>query len=193
MKSPKLENSILDRVIKGEESALRYLVEEHQNIAFSIALRIVNNREDAEEVVQDGFVKAFKGVRAFNRKGKFSTWLYRIIYNTALTKIRGKKSLYNLFQDSYSKDAIEIHGLNDGFIKLKNDEQKKYIELAVAQLETNEQLLISLFYTSEMSIIEIAEITGINKSTIKVNIHRARKKLQIILSEMLHIKLNDLI
>ena len=104
------EELAIDRAIIGDESALRYLLEKHKAFAFTIAIRIVKNREDAEEIVQDSFVKAFKALRSFKQSGKFSTWLYKIVYNTALTSIRRsrccqKKTSYVYRRYIYKRDA----------------------------------------------------------------------------------------
>lgn len=187
------EESLIDRAIKGEEAALRSLLEKHKAFAFTIALRIVKNREDAEEVVQDGFIKAFKALRSFKRSGKFSTWLYKIIYHTALTSIRGKKIFMDSLEDSFDENLSGIKQTQDGFVSLKNEDQKTYLHMAIARLNQNENLLITLYYTCELSISEVAEVTGLNPSTIKVKVHRARHKLYKILSALLKHEINDLL
>ena len=127
------EELVIDRAIKGEEIALRYLLEKYQAFAFTIALRIVKNREDAEEVVQDGFIKAFKMLRSFKGSGKFSTWLYRIIYNTALTTIRGHKIFLDSIDDSFNENMSTIKQYQEGFVNLKNEDQKNYLQMAIAE------------------------------------------------------------
>ena len=88
-----LGDHYIDSALRGERKGLEYLVNAYRDMAYTIAFRIVGNREDAEEVVQDSFLKAFKYLNQFKRASKFSTWLYRIIYNTALTKIGTKNNL----------------------------------------------------------------------------------------------------
>ena len=85
------EDHYLDKAIHGERTGLEYLVDAYKEMAYTIAIRIVSNSEDAEEVVQDSFLKAFKYLDQFKRASKFSTWLYRIIYTTALTKLGSRK------------------------------------------------------------------------------------------------------
>lgn len=187
------ESLVIDQAIEGDETALRFLLERHKSFAFTIALRIVKNREDAEEIVQDGFIKAFKALRSFKKSGKFSTWLYKIIYNTALTSIRGgKKSLISM--DEHPDNQLPISAHNEsGFEKLKTNDQKKYLYIAVNKLEQPERLLITLYYTCELSISEVSEITGINPSTIKVKLHRARHSLRDVLSTLLKNEMNNLL
>ncbi|WP_373515351.1 RNA polymerase sigma factor [Persicitalea sp.] len=179
------EDSIIDLALKGDESAYRHLLEKYKTFAFTIALRIVPNREDAEEVAQDSFVKAFKALRGFNRAGKFSTWLYRIVYRTALTSIRrGRIELEYLEESPDYEHAIPDEYAN-GFDKLIRQDQEKYIQMAISKLSETDKLVVTLFYTCENTIQEISAITGWNPSTIKVRLHRARQKLHTELSELL--------
>ena len=81
------DDIIIDRILEGDENQYKVLIDKYKNYAFTLALNVLNNREDAEEVAQDSFVKAFKNLKKFNRQAKFSTWFYRIVTNTAITKI----------------------------------------------------------------------------------------------------------
>ena len=83
--------SLVNRILRGETPAYRELVNRHKDYAFTIAYRILNNREDAEEAAQDAFVRAFNALPNFNRESKFTTWFYRVIINAALT-IQQKKN-----------------------------------------------------------------------------------------------------
>ena len=83
---------MLKLAVQGDEAGLDYLVSVYKDLAYTIAIKIVSNHEDAEEVVQDAFLKAFSALENFREASKFSTWLYRIVYNTAITKARGKKA-----------------------------------------------------------------------------------------------------
>lgn len=187
------EGQIIDQAIEGNESALRYLLERYKGFAFTIAIRIVKNREDAEEIVQDSFIKAFKALKKFKRSGKFSTWLYKITYNTALTSKRKGKLETNPMEE-YLEDKLSIpDNYSNGFLKLKNDDQEKYLKIAIGQLDDTDKLLVTLYYTCEMSISEVTEITGWNGSTIKVRLHRARQKLYNNLSELLKHEMKDLL
>lgn len=168
----------LSKVIEGDVSAYSYIVNQYKNMAFSIALRIVNNREDAEEVTQDAFLKAYNSIKKFNHKSKFSTWLYKIVYNTAISKIRkNKKNSVTRQLTDENIENLNSENINDALIKLDEENQKKIINLAINKLSENEKLIITLYYLSEKSIIEITEITNFSSSNIKVILHRARKKM----------------
>jgi RNA polymerase sigma factor (sigma-70 family) len=166
----------IDRVLSGDTASFSFLVSKHKNLVFTIALKIMNNREDAEEVAQDTFLKAYQSLGSFERKSKFSTWLYRIAYNAAVSKTRKKKIEYTGIDDfvitNYSTDEIRenMNGIDES-------EQAVLVDRALKKLPDDDQLLISLFYREENSIDEISYITGLTVSNVKVRLHRIRKKL----------------
>jgi RNA polymerase sigma-70 factor (ECF subfamily) len=183
------DNHYIDRVLNGDVSAYATLVSKHKNLVFSIALKILNNREDAEEVAQDCFVKVFQALKTFERKSKFSTWLYRIVYNAAISRTR-KKRLELVPMDDY---VIQNYSEDDHFggaADLDPEEQKEMIDRAMKQLTDDESLLITLFYKGENSIEDISSITGLSMSNVKVRLHRIRKKLHGELSLMMNRAMN---
>ena len=160
------------------------MVAKHKNLVFSIALKILNNREDAEEVAQDCFLKVFHALKTFEKKSKFSTWLYRIVYNAAISKTRKKKldlvPMDNYVIDNYTEDEV-ISGIDE----ISPEQQKTMIEKAMARLTDDDNLLIALFYKAENSIEDISHITGLSMSNVKVRLHRIRKKLQDEIATMM--------
>jgi len=100
----------IEKVVAGDNSAYRTLVEKHKELVFTIAVKILRNREEAEEVAQDVFLKAFNALPNFKAEAKFSTWLYRITYNTAISQSRRKKPVFSAIDDemidNYTTDAI---------------------------------------------------------------------------------------
>lgn len=186
-------NAIQDAMV-GNEDGYRYLLEKYQTYAFSIAIGIVRNEENAEEAVQDAFIRVFKNIAKFKKKGKFSTWLYRIVYNTSLTSLRGKQKI-----DVHSLNEPENYELDipdscaNGLEDLNRSDKIKFVNKAIANLPESENLVITLYYTNECSIIEIAQITGWNISTIKTRLYRARQNLYIELSMLLGNETNEII
>jgi RNA polymerase sigma-70 factor, ECF subfamily len=170
------DNYYIDKVLSGDVSAYAMLVSKHKNLVFTIGLKVLNNREDAEEIAQDTFLKAFQSLRGFERKSKFSTWLYRIAYNAAVSKTRKKKLEFSGMEDhiinNYSVDEITE---NAG--KLDQSVQLMLVEKAMQRLPGGDHLLMTLFYKQENSIEEISEITGLTVSNVKVKLHRIRKRL----------------
>ncbi|MCD4746880.1 MAG: sigma-70 family RNA polymerase sigma factor [Bacteroidales bacterium] len=186
----KKDSFYIEKVLNGNASAYTYLVNKHKNMAFTIANKIIRNREDAEEIAQDAFLKVFHSLNTFKQDSKFSTWLYRIVYNTAISKTRKKKlqttPLENKLIENFTIDEIK-----EDVKQLDYDEQKKIINNAIKKLTEEESLIITLFYMEGSSVEEISEITNLSKSNVKVKLHRIRKKLYIELQELLKNELKE--
>jgi RNA polymerase sigma factor (sigma-70 family) len=181
------DSHYIDKVINGDVSAYSALIEKHKSLVFSIAIKILDNREDAEEIAQDTFLKAYHSLGSFERKSKFSTWLYRIAFNSAISKKRKKKlesvELDDNIMFNYSTDAITTTVEH-----LDENEQIQLIDRALQKLPSDDSLLITLFYKSQQSIEEISNITGLTQTNVKVKLHRIRKKLYDIIMDMTETK-----
>ena len=167
--------NILNRIRMGDKSAYKELINRHKDYAFTVAYRILNNREDAEEVAQDAFMQVFGAMNSFNGESKFTTWFYRIIFNAALMQKR-KNKLESVDIENSSEAFLVIHS-SDSAEDLQKNERKMAIQKALQNLSADDAVMITLFYLNELSLEEIAEITKISAETIKVKIHRARKRL----------------
>jgi len=168
---------IIVQVIAGNKMLFAHLVDRYKTMAFTLAFRILGNREDAEETVQDAFVKAYEHLAEFRRQSKFSTWLYRIVYNTSITRGRKKKPAMMevdrrtlLHEDTSQADSL-LYGFTE-------EEAGDFIRKILALLPDEDRTIITLHYLNESGIDEIHEITGLSKANIKVKLFRARKKLQ---------------
>ena len=184
---------IIAKVKQGDMVAFNALIDEYKAMAFTLALKLMKNREDAEEVAQDAFVKAYKNIGQFEGKSKFSTWLYTIVYNTALTRLR-KKQLDIQDIDSHSVEfssAFSESGME--WRNLQRDERSSYIKQALEQLVVEDQVVITLFYLNENSLAEICEITNWELSNVKVRLHRARKRLLVELEKLLETEVRSLL
>jgi len=159
---------VINRILEGEQHLYAQLVNKHKSYAYSLALRILENKPDAEEAAQDAFVKAFKYLAGFNREAKFSTWFYRIVFNTAVSYKRKQKIKLQ------SIETVRIGYSQDG---MERSDKKKFIDQAIGKLNEADRIAITLFYLQEFSLEEIAEVTGSPANTIKVRIHRARHRL----------------
>lgn len=182
----------IEKVLQGDISSYNYLVNNYKDMVYTIALKIVRNHEDAEEIAQDSFVKAFQKLESFRGESKFSTWLYTIVYRTAISKIR-KKNIETTDIDDF---VIENHSVDFSFPQLdllKAEEQRKYVKIAIDSLSELDALLITLFYLNENTFDEINEITGLTKTNIKVRLFRARKKLYKELSQILETELKTIL
>ena len=172
----------IEQVLLGNTHAFEPLVNRHQHNVFNIIYRIVQHQQEAEEVAQDVFVKAFQALSSFNQKSKFSTWMYRIAYNAAISHQRKKKVIALPLQDEVLEYTEE-----DFFSDYEDTHVLKqhYLPKALEQLSGESQLLISMYYQQDLSISEMSEITEMTASNIKVKLYRARKSLHDYISEML--------
>ncbi len=185
---PKASDSeLIQSVLKGNRSAYADLIKRHQRYVFTLALRFVKNREEAEEIAQDVFVKAFKALKDFQGTAKFSTWLYRITFNTAMVYNRKKRlDMVSVDDEGFGNSAaneIATDG-DDGF---ENKSKAVYLNKAINSLAEDDATVITLFYQNEQSLEEIAEIMNIEPNNAKVKLHRARlrlkQKLEVLLKE----------
>ena len=174
----------IKRVIGGDRNAFAFLVDKYKNMVFSIALQISRDREEAEEIAQDSFIKAFQSLKSFQGKAKFSSWLYRIVYNTAISQIRKKNKGMISIDDTNIPETLYIESKRN-HESLSLEERKKYLEAAMDLLEKEERMLIILYYYEERDLDEIAEIAGITKTNTKVRLYRARKKMLMVLESFL--------
>jgi RNA polymerase sigma factor (sigma-70 family) len=179
------EDELLKKAALGDRAGIAYLVNTYKDFAFTIALGIVSNREDAEEVVQDSFVKAFASLGKFKNTAKFSTWLYKIIYNTSITKIQYRKPSPVSFDTPYAPDFPDLTE-NRSWESLIAAERTKYVTLLLDSLAAEDRVIITLYYIGEKSIGEICDILGTNKSAIKMRLLRGRKQLETALHLLLH-------
>ena len=171
----------VERVLKGDTQYFSYFVEKYKDIVFSIAMKVLRNREDAEEMAQESFIKAFKSLHTFKGEAKFSTWLYRITYNNCISEVRKKKIKFVSADDVQISDEPEEMNL-DG---IPAENRAKYVKAALEKLPEDEYMLILLYYFDDKSVEEIGEITKMTESNVKVKLFRARKKLYAILNDML--------
>ncbi|MFI5237380.1 MAG: RNA polymerase sigma factor [Ignavibacteriales bacterium] len=170
------DQEIIDSVRKGNSSDYSIIVNRYKNKAFSMLKRMLKNEFEAEEVLQDCFLKAYKSLIAFKGDSKFSTWFYRIVYNTALTKLSSQKRKtetemtsvedhFNL-QSEYGADEIERKDVSD------------LIHETISKLPERYSAIITMFYLNEMSIEEISEVMGLTISNVKVMLYRSRNSLR---------------
>jgi RNA polymerase sigma factor (sigma-70 family) len=172
------DNELISKVLSGDQQAYAGLVSRYQNYVFTLALRVVKSREDAEEVAQDSFIKAYKYLADFKGASKFSTWLYTIVNNTAISFLRKKKveihSLDNekVFEVADSKES----GMGANMIEQKS--KMAMVNEAIAMLNPDDAQIITLFYKAEQSLEETAQILGIEINAAKVRLYRARTRLK---------------
>ncbi|MBT3750015.1 MAG: sigma-70 family RNA polymerase sigma factor [Bacteroidetes bacterium] len=187
-----MDNLHVQKVIEGDTAKFSYFIENYKDMAFSIAFRILSNPEDAEEIVQDSFLKVYKSLKKFRQDSSFSTWFFKIVVNSSLSRLkRHKYAGYEMDLEGVSDMSIESASL--AYKKLKTDDQRKYINLAMDELGPEDRLVLTLFYLNENTIEEVSEITGIKGANVKMRLHRARNKMYSILNRRLKNEVKDII
>jgi len=173
----------IEQILAGNSNSFSFIVDRHKDKAFNLAFRICGNREEAEEIAQDSFMKAYRALGSFTMKSSFATWLYRIVYNTAVSHVRiKKKGILSL--DDFPADATDFIGSNTSEEEADREYRNSLINFALQKITEEERALISLYYYEEMSSDEIAEVTGTAKSNIKVKLFRARQKMLEIIEKV---------
>ena len=165
----------IEQVLNGRVNAFSHLIDRHKDKAFNLALRISGNREEAEEIAQDAFLKAYRALDRFKMKSSFETWLYRIVYNTAISLVRARKKGILSIED-FPADAIDFMTYNTREEDAENEYRNSLVNFALQKINEEERAII-LYYYDELDTGEISEITGISKSNIKVRLFRARQKM----------------
>jgi RNA polymerase sigma-70 factor (ECF subfamily) len=145
---------------------------------FTLVLRFTDNREDAEEISQDVFVKAYRSLADFRGESKFSTWLYTVVRTSCITFLR-KKKLATTSMDN-ERTLIQLENRESGFNANTVEQKSKHamVNSAIRLLSPDDAQLITLFYKGEQTLEEIGRIMGLDPNTVKVKLHRARHRLK---------------
>jgi len=172
----KEDHYYIERIKKGDTAAFARLVEKHKDMVFTICVKIVRKPEDAEELAQDVFMKVFNKLDGFRGDARFSTWLYRIAYNAAISKTR-KRRLEVEALDDFTINNYSVDHVKEELQSIDAEEQQKLLRSAMDSLSEDDYLIIKLFYLKELSVKDISEITRLSQANIKVKLYRIRKKM----------------
>ena len=152
----------------------------------------MKNEQDAEEVVQDSFIKAFQRINTFRGESKFSTWFFRIVYYTAISKSRIKKlPLQHLENKDF--ETTDFADVNHAISNLNQEDRKLLLQKAMGKLNESDFTLLTLYYFEEKKLSEIAFITGIRRNYLKVLLQRARKKLYYSINASVKTEIKELL
>lgn len=174
---------LVQRAKENYSPAVAELIDRHKGMVYTIAQKVLKDRDEAEEVAQEAFVKAFTKLNLFRMDCSFSSWLYRIAYNTAISRTREKKREQEYQQETAATESFEQQA--KAFSTLEQDDRKRYLNQAMQQLDSDDSLILILFYYDGKSLEEISQITGYSDSNAKVRLYRARKKLHEELEKIL--------
>ncbi len=172
----------IERILAGDTSCFASLFDRYGKQVYAWVCRVIQNREDAEELTEDVFVKAFQHLESFRGESDFLTWLYRIAYNLSISAVRKKKVEYLAIEDSQLSNVSE-EMIQDQLGQADSSERLDLLDWALEQLPPDDRALILLFYKEDKSIEELTQITGLSVANVKVKLHRTRKKLYILMTE----------
>ncbi|HTM97217.1 MAG TPA: sigma-70 family RNA polymerase sigma factor [Pedobacter sp.] len=193
MQDKETDLALITAILAGQTAEYAVLVKRHQRFVFTLAMRFAKNREDAEEIAQDCFVKAYRALGTFKQTSKFSTWLYTITYTTAMSFLRKKR----LDTTSINDDDHVLQIANSGTDFDANIIERKstyaYLNQAIDMLLPDDAAIITLFYKGEQSLEEIASALNMEANTVKVKLHRARLRLKDKLQFLLKDEVKELI
>lgn len=173
----------IDKVKSGDINAFSYLVEKHKRMSYTFALKLLKVPEDAEEVAHDAFVKAYQSLKDFRHESKFTTWLFKIIFNLSISRLRKKKLDISSIDDE-KLQGYHVADPENLFTAVTSKEQNLLVRNAVDRLPDDERAVITLFYLNDCPVKEITDITGFSEANVKVKLFRARKRLWEMLKFM---------
>ncbi len=172
----KTDEYYIREILKGDSGSFSQLVQKYGHLAFSLSMKILNQREDAEEAAQDSFLKAYNSLSSFNSDSAFKTWFFRIVYNTSISRLRTRKNIEVKIEDVKISDS-EVLATENTMGQLNREDRQKYLQIGLEKLEPDERALLKMYYYDDFSMDEVGVITGLTVSNVKVKIHRSRKKL----------------
>jgi RNA polymerase sigma factor (sigma-70 family) len=178
MKTTPTDRELITQVLQGNQQPFAELVARYQNMMFTVAFRLTNNREDAEELAQSAFVKAYRSLSDYRGDSKFSTWLYTIVHSLGLSFLRKKKLDTLSMEQDKVRIAAENKQAGGGAIMVEAKSKTTMVNEAIAMLSPDDAKVLTLFYQGEQSLEEIGSIMGIDPNTAKVKLHRARTRLK---------------
>ena len=175
----KEEAHIIKEILNGNTELYEYFLDRYGQQVFVLVDRIVSCQEDAEELTQDVFLKAFQQLSSFKAESTFSTWIYRIATNIAISAVRKKRNDVLRLDDSVFANLSDTQV--DAALEDESEEQMERLQQAMNQLEADERALITLYYLKEKPLAEVAFILGLTEGNAKVKLHRIRKKLYVLI------------
>lgn len=175
----KEEAHIIKEILNGKTEQYEYFLDRYGQQVFVLVDRIVSCQEDAEELTQDVFLKAFQQLSSFKAESSFSTWIYRIATNLAISAVRKKRNDVLRLDDSVFANLSDTQV--DEALEDDSEEQMERLQQAMNQLEADERAMITLYYLEEKPLAEVAFILGMTEGNAKVKLHRIRKKLYVLI------------
>ena len=186
----KQETETIQSVLNGDREKFALFVDKYQGPVYNLVYRLTGSVHDAEDLAQETFIKAFRSLKSFREESRFSTWLYRIAYNHCISVIRKNVRVIDLVDEweQAGEESPELSALE----QLGAKDRSAYLKTAIEAIPETDAVMVNLFYYDELSLEEIAEITGLSSGNIRIRLHRSRKKLYAVLSGLLKNELHSI-
>src|SRR5262247_2685207 len=178
--------AVLARARQGDSEAFRALVERHSRSVFRLAFRMTGNEQDAEDVVQESFLRAYRQLGRFESRANFGTWLYRIVANCSVDLMRAKQSRHDMTRSESLEDSVELpaHDAPGPERLAQSAEIQARVREALGGLSPLERAAFTLRHHEGRSIDEISRTLGLGTSAAKHSVFRAVKKLRVALAPL---------
>jgi RNA polymerase sigma-70 factor (ECF subfamily) len=181
-------HDIITQCRKGDAQAFTLLVRSHQDYAFALAFRMLTDEDEAQDVVQETFIRVWKNLDQYDTAQKFTTWLYAIVSRLCLDRLRSRSRSHRLFRRSSDETTIrEVHGPADPEVLYENQEIGEIVRLLSQDLSPTQRLVFTLRDLQECTIQEVCAITGLSEGSVKTNLSYARQKIRQRLARQYHI------
>lgn len=179
----------IEAILNGDANAFTVLVDRYKDLVYTLTLRMMKHTEEAEEAAQDTFVKVYSSLNKFKGDSKFSTWIYRVAYNTCLDRLKkNKRQQHTVAINEYTEHQVKT--IDNALDQIEAKEREQTIQDCLNLLPSEDSFLLTLYYFEELSLEEIAKIVSLKPNNVKVKLYRSRKKLATILKSKLD---NDII
>ena len=176
--------SLIKQINDGNIDAFTHIVRRYQAMVYSIVYKVSSNTVEAQDITQEVFIKIYQSLSQFKSDAKFSTWVYRIAYNTTISMLRQKKHhFYNILD---VQDDIPDVNMDDAIDKITKEERMKSLDIVMTKLSPDDALLVTLFYMEEKSMQEVSEISNLSLSNVKVRLHRIRKFMNFEINKLIN-------
>jgi len=171
------ESSLIRRAQKGDQDAFAALVDEHQRYVYNLAFRVLKDENEALDLTQETFVRAWTALPNFRGQSQFRTWLYRIVTNLCYNRLPNLRRSLNDLGDDVMEEIPELN-LDNPAKQFESSETRTHLHNAIDALETNHKLLLTLRYQHELSYEDIASTLNLPLGTVKTGIFRAKEQLR---------------
>ena len=167
----------------GNTNAFVHIVRRYQRMVFSIVSKIVPNTEDAEDITQEVFIKVFQSLDKFRGESGFSTWLYRIAYNTTISETRKAKRIFPSLEEMIA--YIPDEDISDDIGHIEKEERLKCLDTVLKKMDPADAMIISLYYLNDYSVDDICKIVNLSQSNVKIKLFRIRKFMNFEINKLI--------